>query len=227
MFAQDVEREFEAVRGGPARCPTRKLRASKRSSSRRPTKRLRSDDVDFRSRSPTTGVRQLGATSTCIRTRCRSTRSSRCRARNRYSARRRDVRSDGCGSRARRPLQLRRAARLARAELIFTDVAQSELLSLWQQLRAWASPRRTSACSRTSSAARGYFCSLANAKSIPIAEATRAARRPRLPSRHRRARSHISGLHERVRPPYVGHIGVLGVDKNGSSGTSDDRRYAG
>ncbi len=125
---------------------------------------------------------------------------------------------DGRRRRPRRPLQLRRAARLARAE---------------------PDPRRRAAgrrCSRCGSALKalgfatpniglltdiiccpgGDFCSLANAKSIPIAEAIQR-RFDDLDYLHDIGELdlNISGCMNACGHHHVGHIGILGVDKNG------------
>jgi sulfite reductase (NADPH) hemoprotein beta-component len=80
--------------------------------------------------------------------------------------------------------------------LIFADVKQSELLSLWQQLKGlgFATPN-IGLLTDIICCPGGDFCSLANAKSIPIAEAIQ------------RRFDDLDYLHD---------IGVLGVDKNGS-----------
>ena len=74
---------------------------------------------------------------------------------DRRAAGRRDVRPDGRRRRPRRPLQLRRAARLARAEPdLRRRAAGRPARAVERAARRSASRRRTSACSPTSSAAR-------------------------------------------------------------------------
>ncbi len=114
------------------------------------------------------------------------------------------VRADGCRRRPRRPLQLRRAARLARAE---PDPRRREASatssSLWQQRRrsGLATPN-IGLLTNIICCPGGDFCSLANAKSIPIAEAIQR-RFDDLDYLHDIGELdlNISRLHERLRPP--------------------------
>ena len=102
--------------------------------------------------------------------------------------------------------------------LIFTDVKQSELLSLWQQLKGLglATPN-IGLLTNIICCPGGDFCSLANAKSIPIAEAIQR-RFDDLDYLHDIGELdlNISGCMNACGHHHVGHIGVLGVDKNGS-----------
>ena len=102
--------------------------------------------------------------------------------------------------------------------LIFTDVRQSELLSLWQQLKGlgFATPN-IGLLTDIICCPGGDFCSLANAKSIPIAEAIQR-RFDDLDYLHDigEVALNISGCMNACSHHHVGHIGVLGVDKNGS-----------
>jgi sulfite reductase (NADPH) hemoprotein beta-component len=102
--------------------------------------------------------------------------------------------------------------------LIFTDVRQSELLSLWQQLKGlgFATPN-IGLLTNIVCCPGGDFCSLANAKSIPIAEAIQR-RFDDLDYLHDIGELdlNISGCMNACGHHHVGHIGVLGVDKNGS-----------
>ncbi len=102
--------------------------------------------------------------------------------------------------------------------LIFADVRQSELLSLWQQLRGLglATPN-IGLLTDIICCPGGDFCSLANAKSIPIAEAIQR-RFDDLDYLHDIGELdiNISGCMNACGHHHVGHIGVLGVDKNGS-----------
>jgi len=85
--------------------------------------------------------------------------------------------------------------------LIFADVQLADLHSLWQEVVRWDSPRPTSACSPTSSAARAGI-SLARQRQIDPGRGHPATlRRSRLPARHRRNRSQHFRMHERLRPP--------------------------
>jgi len=102
--------------------------------------------------------------------------------------------------------------------LIFADVKQSELLSLWQQLKGlgFATPN-IGLLTDIICCPGGDFCSLANAKSIPIAEAIQR-RFDDLDYLHDigELALNISGCMNACGHHHVGHIGVLGVDKNGS-----------
>jgi sulfite reductase (NADPH) hemoprotein beta-component len=102
--------------------------------------------------------------------------------------------------------------------LILTDVLQSELESLWQQLKGLglATPN-IGLLTDIVCCPGGDFCSLANAKSIPIAEAIQR-RFDDLDDLHDigELELNISGCMNACGHHHVGHIGVLGVDKNGS-----------
>jgi len=102
--------------------------------------------------------------------------------------------------------------------LIFTDVQQADLLPLWQQLKALglATPN-IGLLTNIVCCPGGDFCSLANAKSIPIAEAIQQ-RFDDLDYLHDigEVDLNISGCMNACGHHHVGHIGVLGVDKNGS-----------
>jgi len=102
--------------------------------------------------------------------------------------------------------------------LVFTDVRQSELQSLWQQLKGlgFATPN-IGLLTNIICCPGGDFCSLANAKSIPIAEAIQR-RFDDLDYLHDIGELdlNISGCMNACGHHHVGHIGVLGVDKNGS-----------
>jgi len=102
--------------------------------------------------------------------------------------------------------------------LIFADVAQRDLHAFWQDLRGLglATPN-IGLLTNIIACPGGDFCSLANARSIPIAEAIQ-----------RRFDDldyafdvgevdlNISGCMNACGHHHVGHIGILGVDKNGA-----------
>jgi len=102
--------------------------------------------------------------------------------------------------------------------LILTDVRQCDLLPLWQQLKglSLATPN-IGLLTDIVCCPGGDFCSLANAKSIPIAEAIQR-RFDDLDYLHDIGELdlNISGCMNACGHHHVGHIGVLGVDKNGS-----------
>ncbi|WP_145003006.1 nitrite/sulfite reductase [Pseudomonas oryzihabitans] len=101
--------------------------------------------------------------------------------------------------------------------VIFADVRQDQLLELWHELRehGFATPN-IGLLTDVICCPGGDFCSLANAKSIPIAE-----------SIQRRFDDldylfdigeldlNISGCMNACGHHHVGHIGILGVDKKG------------
>ncbi len=102
--------------------------------------------------------------------------------------------------------------------LIFADVRQSELLALWSELKAlgFATPN-IGLLTNIVCCPGGDFCSLANAKSIPIAEAIQR-RFDDLDYLHEIGELdlNMSGCMNACGHHHVGHIGILGVDKNGS-----------
>jgi sulfite reductase (NADPH) hemoprotein beta-component len=102
--------------------------------------------------------------------------------------------------------------------LVFADVKQAELPGLWQELRAigLATPN-IGLLTNIISCPGGDFCSLANAKSIPVAEAIQR-RFDDLDYLHDIGELdlNISGCMNACGHHHVGHIGILGVDKNGA-----------
>jgi len=101
--------------------------------------------------------------------------------------------------------------------LVFADVPQSALLALWGELKAlgFATPN-IGLLTDIICCPGGDFCSLANAKSIPIAEAVQR-RFDDLDYLHDIGplALNISGCMNACGHHHVGNIGVLGVDKNG------------
>lgn len=102
--------------------------------------------------------------------------------------------------------------------MVLADVKKSDLFALWQEARAagFATPN-IGTLTDIICCPGGDFCSLANAKSIPIAEAIQ------------RQFSdldyvydlgdidlNISGCMNACGHHHVGHIGILGVDKKGA-----------
>src|SRR4030095_5433853 len=100
---------------------------------------------------------------------------------------------------------------------IRADVKQSDLLSLWQQLKALglATPN-IGLLTNIISCPGGDFCSLANAKSIPVAQAIQE-RFDDLDYLHEIGELdlNISGCINACGHHHVGHIGILRVDKTG------------
>jgi sulfite reductase (NADPH) hemoprotein beta-component len=101
--------------------------------------------------------------------------------------------------------------------LIFPDVKQAELLALWGELKAlgFATPN-IGLLTDIICCPGGDFCSLANAKSIPIAEAIQR-RFDDLDYLYDvgELNLNISGCMNACGHHHVGNIGILGVDKNG------------
>ncbi|HEY8068899.1 MAG TPA: nitrite/sulfite reductase [Burkholderiales bacterium] len=101
--------------------------------------------------------------------------------------------------------------------LVFADVRQAELHGLWQQLRelGLATPN-IGLLTNIIACPGGDFCSLANAKSLPVAEALQR-RFDDLDYLHDIGELdlNISGCINACGHHHVGHIGILGVDKNG------------
>ncbi|MGQ0510970.1 MAG: nitrite/sulfite reductase [Betaproteobacteria bacterium] len=101
--------------------------------------------------------------------------------------------------------------------LVFADVRQAELHGLWQELRelGLATPN-IGLLTNIISCPGGDFCALANAKSIPVAEDIQRQFED-LDYLHDIGELdlNISGCMNACGHHHVGHIGILGVDKNG------------
>src|SRR4029077_5858134 len=101
--------------------------------------------------------------------------------------------------------------------LILADVRQTDLEALWKEARALglATPN-IGLITNIISCPGGDFCSLANAKSIPVAQALQE-RFDDLDFQHDIGELdlNISGCMNSCGHHHVGHIGILGVDKNG------------
>jgi sulfite reductase (NADPH) hemoprotein beta-component len=101
--------------------------------------------------------------------------------------------------------------------LILSDVRQNDLFSLWQEARALglATPN-IGLITNIIACPGGDFCSLANAKSIPVAEAIQQ-RFDDLDYQHDIGELdlNISGCMNSCGHHHIGHIGILGVDKQG------------
>lgn len=102
--------------------------------------------------------------------------------------------------------------------LIFADVKQADLFELWQELKTigFATPN-IGMLTDIVCCPGGDFCSLANAKSIPIAESIQK-RFDDLDYLYDIGELdlNISGCMNSCGHHHVGHIGILGVDKSGS-----------
>ncbi len=102
--------------------------------------------------------------------------------------------------------------------LILADVRQSDLHKLWQEAKVLglATPN-IGLITNIIACPGGDFCSLANAKSIPVAEAIQR-RFDDLDYQHDIGELdlNISGCMNSCGHHHVGHIGILGVDKQGA-----------
>jgi sulfite reductase (NADPH) hemoprotein beta-component len=101
--------------------------------------------------------------------------------------------------------------------LVLPHVAQGDLAALWRELDAIgvATPNVNLVSDIISCPGLDY-CSLANARSIPIAqEITRRFRNGDLARDLGRLHINISGCINACGHHHVGHIGILGVEKNG------------
>ena len=102
--------------------------------------------------------------------------------------------------------------------LVLADVRQAKLYELWQEARALglATPN-IGLLTNIIACPGGDFCSLANAKSIPVAEAIQR-RFDDLDYLHDIGELdlNISGCMNSCGHHHIGHIGILGVDKQGA-----------
>jgi sulfite reductase (NADPH) hemoprotein beta-component len=102
--------------------------------------------------------------------------------------------------------------------LILADVRQADLHELWQEAKALglATPN-IGLLTNIIACPGGDFCSLANAKSIPVAEAIQQ-RFDDLDYLHDIGELdlNISGCMNSCGHHHIGHIGILGVDKQGA-----------
>ena len=101
--------------------------------------------------------------------------------------------------------------------LVLADVKQSELFAVWEKARASSLATPTfGLLTDLICCPGGDFCALANAKSIPIANAIQA-RFDDLDYLYEIGdiELNISGCMNYCGHHHVGHIGILGVDKNG------------
>ena len=101
--------------------------------------------------------------------------------------------------------------------LVFPHVAQRDLVALWRELDAVGVATPNVGLVSDIIACPGLdYCSLANTRSIPVAqELTRRFRDPELARDLGRLHINISGCINACGHHHVGHIGLLGVEKNG------------
>ncbi|MCC6918453.1 MAG: nitrite/sulfite reductase [Alphaproteobacteria bacterium] len=119
--------------------------------------------------------------------------------------------------------------------LVLTDVARKDLFALWQDAdKAGFAEPNVGLISDIISCPGGDFCSLANARAIPIATAIQQRFSAEQQEDIGELSIKISGCINSCGHHHVGHIGVLGVDKNGEEwyqvlvgGRSDSRMALG
>lgn len=104
-----------------------------------------------------------------------------------------------------------------RQNLVLADVKQSQLFSLWQTLNeAGLATANLGQITDIICCPGGDYCSLANAKSLPIAERIqRTYNRIDVVNDIGELELNISGCMNACGHHHVGHIGILGVDKKG------------
>ncbi len=219
VFTADVEAEWEALRGGPATVPAAEFERLERFFLPPPYEALTGDDAGYRA-----AVADNRGFANWV------TRNVHPHKIPGYAIVTLSLKKTGIPPGDATADQLDAVAALAdrytfgelrvshEQNLIFADVKQSVLLSLWQQLKGlgFATPN-IGLLTDIICCPGGDFCSLANAKSIPIAEAIQR-RFDDLDYLHDigELALNISGCMNACGHHHVGHIGVLGVDKNGS-----------
>lgn len=105
-----------------------------------------------------------------------------------------------------------------RQNLVLADVKETQLFELWTELnQAGLATANLGQITDITCCPGGDFCSLANAKSLPIAEdIQRTYKRIDTVNDIGELELNISGCMNACGHHHVGHIGVLGVDKKGS-----------
>jgi sulfite reductase (NADPH) hemoprotein beta-component len=219
IFAQQVEAEWERNKGGPATVPDGEIERLAACFTPPPYKRLPADDAAFRS-----ALADNRAFGNWVK---RNVFPHKVPG---YAVVTLSLKKTGVPPGDATSDQMDAVADLADAysfgelrvaheqNLIFTDVEQSALLALWGELKGlgFATPN-IGLLTDIICCPGGDFCSLANAKSIPIAEAIQR-RFDDLDYLHDigELALNISGCMNACGHHHVGNIGVLGVDKNGT-----------
>ncbi len=219
VFAQNVEAEWEHLKGGPATVPDEEIARIAAHFTPPPYATLAGDDAGFRS-----AVADNRAFSNWVK---RNVFPHKVPG---YAIVTLSLKKTGVPPGDATSDQMDAVADLADAysfgeltvsheqNLIFTDVRQSQLLALWSELKdlGLATPN-IGLLTDIVCCPGGDFCSLANAKSIPIAEAIQR-RFDDLDYLHDLGDIdlNISGCMNACGHHHVGHIGILGVDKNGA-----------
>jgi sulfite reductase (NADPH) hemoprotein beta-component len=219
IFARHVEAEWERVRGGPGCVPDEEIARLAEHFTDPPYERLAEDDPGFRA-----AIADNRAFANWVK---RNVFPHKVPG---YAAVTLSLKKTGVPPGDVTSDQMDAIADLADAysfgelrvsheqNLIFADVRQSALLPLWSELKALgvATPN-IGLLTDIVCCPGGDFCSLANAKSIPIAEAIQR-RFDDLDYVYDIGEIdlNISGCMNACGHHHVGNIGILGVDKSGS-----------
>ena len=219
VFAANVEAEWDQLRGGPATVPDAEIARIAAHFVPPPYETLHGDDAEFRST-----VADNRAFSNWVK---RNVFPHKVPG---YAIVTLSLKKTGVAPGDATSDQMDTVADLADAysfgeltvsheqNLIFTDVRQSQLLALWSELKdlGLATPN-IGLLTDIVCCPGGDFCSLANAKSLPIVDAIQR-RFDDLDYLHDIGELdlNISGCMNACGHHHVGHIGVLGVDKNGA-----------
>jgi sulfite reductase (NADPH) hemoprotein beta-component len=219
VFTRHVEAEWERVRGGPATVPDEEIERLAAHFTAPPYDRMSGDDAGFRA-----AVADNRGFANWVK---RNVFPHKVPG---YAAVTLSLKKTGVPPGDATSDQMDAVADLADAysfgelrvsheqNLIFADVKQSALLPLWSELKALglATPN-IGLLTDIVCCPGGDFCSLANAKSIPIAEAIQR-RFDDLDYVYDIGEIdlNISGCMNACGHHHVGNIGILGVDKNGS-----------
>ena len=218
VFTHHVESEWKRIRGGPATVPDEEIERIAAFFAPPPYERLPGDDVGFRA-----AVADNRAFANWVKRNVHPHKMAG------YAAVTLSLKKTGVPPGDVTSDQMDAIAALAdrysfgelrvshEQNLIFTDVRQADLFVLWGELKGLglATPN-IGLLTDIICCPGGDFCSLANAKSIPIAEAIQR-RFDDLDYLHDigEIELNMSGCMNACGHHHVGNIGVLGVDKNG------------
>ena len=219
-FASEVESEWDAIKDGAlAIDPALRRARSRRASAIRTMRGLPTIPPSCeRAKQATAGLRRLASQRRVAPPGCRAMRSSRCR-----SSRKAGPPGDATAEQMDAIADL--AERYSFGEirvgheqnLVLPHVAQRDLPQLWQALDTIGVATPNVGLVSDIIACPGLdYCSLANTRSIPVAqELTRRFRSLEAQRGIGRLHVNISGCINACGHHHVGHIGILGVEKNG------------
>ncbi len=219
IFARHVEADWERIRGGPGTVPEEEIRRLSKAFTAPPYEPLPGDDPGYRA-----AIADNRAFGNWVK---RNVFTHKVAG---YAAVTLSLKKTGVPPGDATSDQMDAVADLAdvygfgelrvshEQNLVFTDVKQAALLPLWSELKGlgFATPT-IGLLTNIVCCPGGDFCSLANAKSIPIAEAIQR-RFDDLDYVYDLGEIdlNISGCMNACGHHHVGNIGVLGVDKNGA-----------